>query len=180
MTYPQQGYPQPGFYPPASTANPATSAFAAVFGLLVAASLVVVNIDFFNHLGGAGLGDLPGSITTIVMIRFGAAAILLLGAVIVAFRKLPGAIILALGAVAGIAAVLLYPVMLGNALGRTVDFGEYLKLVFKFDGTSSTFSAIALMGSPLVLVLAIIPPTLKWLRGSRADAFAQPGYQQQW
>lgn len=184
----QQGYPQPqpGFYPPAEppgrAASPATAAFAAVLGLLAAAALIVVNIGLFNDLSdaGLGLGDVPGAYTTIVVIRFGAAVVLLLGAVLVLARKVVAAVILAIGGLAGVAAVLLYPVLLSGVGPGAGDFGEYLKAVFTFDGTTSTFTAIALIVSPIVLILAVLPPTLNWLRSGRADAFAPPAHPAGW
>jgi hypothetical protein len=44
--------------------------------------------------------------------------------------------------------------------------GDYLKAIFKFEETQATFSAIALIASPLALILSVLPPTLKYLRGS--------------
>jgi hypothetical protein len=191
MSYPQQGYPQQpqvpqgypqqptAYYPPAApppapgSASPATAVIGLVLGLLAAAALIVVGVQLLNLVpDGVGLSDWPSEFTTVLVTKFAAAAILLVGALLVALRKVPGAVILALGGAAGVAAILLDPVVLGG------DFGEYLKAVFKFDGTESTFRAIALMTSPLVLILAILPPTFTWLRGSRADAVPQYAPQQ--
>jgi hypothetical protein len=198
MSYPQQGYPQqpqapqgypqqpPAYYPPAAppppsgSASPATAVIGLVLGLLAAAALIVVAVHLLTLLDGASLGDLPSQFTTVLVTKFAAAAILLVGALIVALRKVPGAVILALGGAAGVAAMLLDPVIMGSLNPRFGDFGEYLKDLFSFNGTDSTFGAIALITSPLVLILAILPHTLKWLRGSRADAVPQyapqPGY----
>lgn len=194
MSYPQQGYPQqpqgypqqpPAYYPPAApspagSASPATAVIGLVLGLLAAASLIVVAVHLLTLLDGASLGDLPSQFTIVLVTKFAAAAILLIGALIVALRKVPGAVILALGGAGGAAAMLLDPVIMGSLNPRFGDFGDYIKDLFSFNGTDSTFGAIALVTSPLVLILAILPPTLKWLRGSRADAAPryapQPGY----
>lgn len=180
MSY-QQGYPQQqNTYqaaPPAAPsrgASPAMAILAAVLGLVAAAALAIVN---FKRLGdlppGAGFGDLPGAYKTVVILWFGAALILVIGAIIVFVRKTAGAFVLVLGGLAGIAAVLLYPVILGDAIGIKIEMGEYLKEVFKFDGTESTFSAVALIASPLALIDAILPPSLRWLRGGgRTNEFA--------
>lgn len=196
MSY-QQGYPQQqqpsgmyqqGGYPPPPTsggANPAMAIIAAVLALVAAASLVVVNMKRLGDLpSGVSFGDLPGQYKTVVILWFGAALILLVGVILVFVRQLAGAFITVLGGLAGIAAVLLYPVIIGDALGVKIDMGDYLKEVFKFDGTESTFSAIALIASPLALILAILPPTFAYLRGSRAGADQYPpppqqGYPQQ-
>ena len=189
MTYQQgQGYPQQqqpsgmyqqGGYPPppttSSPANPATAIIAAVLALVAAASLVVVNLKRLGDLpSGLGFGDLPGQYKTVVILWFGAALILLVGVILLFVRQVAGAIITLLGGLAGIAAVLLYPVIIGDALGVKIPMGDYLEEVFKFDGTESTFSAIALIASPLALILAILPPTFAYLRGNRGVDPYQP------
>jgi hypothetical protein len=181
MSYPQ-GYPPPqGYYqqPVVTGANPATAVIGAVLGLLMAASLAVVNFDFLGDLrDGVGLSDLPKEVTIMVIIRFVAAGLAVIAAVIVLIRKVAGAIVLAAAGLAGVLAVLLWPVLLGNVNPRLGDLGDYLTGIFHFDSPQSTFSAIALIASPLVLILAVVPPTLKYLRGSAA--FPQQGYPQGW
>lgn len=191
MSY-QQGYPQKqpsGMYqgggqaaPSGGGGNPATAIIAAVLALAAVAALLVVNFKRLGDLpSGLGFGDLPGPYKTVVILWFGAALILLVGAIIVFVRKLAGAFVVVLGGLAGIAAVLLYPVILGDALGIEIKMGDYLEEVFKFDGTESTFSAIALILSPLALILAILPPTLNYLRGPGNDVsqYPQQSYPQQ-
>jgi hypothetical protein len=68
--------------------------------------------------------------------------------------------------VIGAAIILLYPILLKDFLPPTYGMVDYLKDVFKFDETQATFSAIALIASPLALILSVLPPTLKYLRGS--------------
>ena len=188
MSY-QQGYPQQPAsgayqtgYPeePSRGANPASAIIAAVLALAAAAGLVVVNVKSLSDLpSGLGFGDLPSQFKTVVILWFGAALILLVGAAVVLARKVAGAFVVVLGGLAGIAAVLLYPVILGDALGIKIGIGDYLKEVFKFDSTEATFTAIALIASPLALILAILPPTLSYLRGSGGSQFPQQNYPQQ-
>lgn len=177
MSY-QQSYPQqpssyqPG-YPsaPSRGGNPALAIVAMVLGLAAGASLVVLNIDFFDQLRGAGFGDLPGEMKTVVILRFAGAAVLLVGLIIMMFRKVTGAFVLALGALVAIAAILLYPVLLKDFVPDGLTYGDYLKEIFKFNDTQATFAAIALIASPLAFIDAILPPTLNWLRGGRGDDF---------
>ena len=195
MSY-QQGYPQQqpsgmyqGGYPeePSRTGNPATAIIAAVLGLVAAAALVVLTLDVLNTLpDSAGFGDLPGELQTVLILRVAAAVVLLTGLIIVLFRKLAGAFVLVLGALVAIAAILLYPVLLKDFFPG-LTFGDYLEAIFKFDGAQTTYAAITLIAAPLALIVAILPPTLNYLRGSRDDdhprfpqqTYPQQGYPQQ-
>jgi hypothetical protein len=180
--YPQQQPAYPGY--PGQTgggSSPAVAIIAALLALVAAAGLVVVNMKTLSDLpSGVGFGDLPSQFKTILIIWFAAALILLVGAIIVVARKIAGAFIVVLGGLAGIAAVLLYPVILGDALGVKIEMGKYLEELFKFKTTEDTFAAIALIASPLALILAILPPTLSYLRGrSGQDQHPQQTYPQQ-
>jgi hypothetical protein len=178
MSYqPNQGYPpqpqQQGYYgdqaQPSST-NPTTAILAALLGIITSAALVVLSVDVLSS--GASFSDLTSEGKTILILRFAAAAVLLLGAILVFVRKVAGAIILLLGALGALAAILLYPVLVD------VPFGTYLEVVFKFGETQSTFSAITLIAAPLALIFAILPPTLRHLKGS-GSAAADVGYHPQ-
>ncbi|HEV2778283.1 MAG TPA: hypothetical protein VGX25_02685 [Actinophytocola sp.] len=173
---PQGAYPggPAGYSEPERRTNPTVAIIAAVLGLAAAAGLVVAAVKNLEIVpDGLGFGDWPGEFKTLVIVRFAAAAVLLIGAVIVFARKLAGAIVLVLGGLAGIAGILLFPVLLD------LKIGDFLEAVFQFDGAEATFSAITLIASPLALILAILPPTLSYLKGSTAtrhDGFAQqPG-----
>jgi hypothetical protein len=178
MSY-QQGYPQQqpptGLYqggnpaPPSRGANPAMTIIAAVFGLVAAASLVVLDVHLFTDEmpRGKGFGDLTGEYKTLVILRFAAALILLTGIILMLARKLAGAILLIIGALAAMAAILVVPVLLKDvfdALG--LGFADYLDDLFKFANVQQTFAALALVTAPLALIAAILPPTLRYLRGS--------------
>lgn len=188
MSY-QQGYPQQqpsgmyqgGGYPPEAGggSNPATAIIAAVLALVAAASLVVINVHFFSELlGDAGFGDLPGEMKTIVIVRFAGAAVLLAGLIVVLFRKTAGAFLVIVGALVALAAILLYPVLLKDFF-PALNFGDYLKNLFEFDGPQATFAAITLIAAPLALIMSILPPTFEYLRGSGTDDYPQQTYPQQ-
>jgi hypothetical protein len=189
MSY-QQGYPQqqppPGMqqsgYPAApSRGNPATTIIAAVLGLVAAVALVVLNVHLFTDevSPGMGFGDLRGEFKTLVILRFAGALLLLTGLVLMLARKLAGAILLVIGALVGAAAILVVPMLLKDvfdALG--LGFGDYLSDLFKFANVQQTFAALALIAAPLALIVAILPPTLRYLRRARGgDDF--PQYPQQ-
>jgi hypothetical protein len=170
MSY-QHGYQQqpqgayPGSYPePEERRNPALAIVAGLLGLVAAAALVVINVELFNLLEGAP-DEVFGEFTPIIIVRFAAAGLLLIGAIIVFIRKLAGAFVLVLGGLAGIAAILLFPVLLSDVAPDGLTFGDYLESLFQFEETQETFSAVALIASPLVIILAILPPTLNYLRG---------------
>src|SRR5882762_2218218 len=111
----QQGYPQQpqpagmyqGGYPtgPSGRGNPAMTIIAAVLGLVAAAALVVLNVHLFTDEmpKGMGFGDLTGEFKTLVILRFAGALILLAGLVLMLVRKLAGAILLIIGALAAMA-----------------------------------------------------------------------------
>lgn len=200
MSYQQQGYPQQqpqqpqqmggyqsGGYPAADGPSPVLAVIAGILGLVAAAAMVVSNVKVMNN-DGFSFSDMPGSFKTIFILRFAAALLLLIGTILVFLRKLAGAIMLVLGAVAAIAAVVLFPVLLKNDIPG-LDMGEYYKVLFKFklgeeDLLGVGWSAIALIAAPLTLIAAILPPTLNYLKGSRSDVdsgFGTPpgGYPQQ-
>jgi hypothetical protein len=194
MSYQQQGYPQQqpqqpprmggyqsGGYPAADSPSPAVAVIAGILGLVATAGLIVATVKSMSLFSDLGLsfGDLPGKVKTLLILGFAAAAVLLIGAIVVFLRKLAGAIILVIGGLAGIAAVVMYPVLLPGG-----DFGEFFKEMFKFPDAQATFLVVALIASPLTLIAAILPPTLNYLKGSRSDVdsgFGTPpqGYPQQ-
>ncbi len=180
MSY-QQGYPQQqhsgGTYSAEAGrggGNPGLAIIAAVFGLVAAAALVVLNVSDLQDFGGS-IGDLPGEAMTILIGRGAGALILLVGVILVFVRKVAGAILIALGGVVGVAIVLLYP----NILGISIGMVDYLEVIFKFEETQATFSAIALIASPLALIVSLLPPTLKYLRGRSGSSDYDLDYPQQ-
>jgi len=96
-------------------------------------------------------------------------------------RKVAGAILIIIGALVSVVGVFLYPLMVSSlAGGRTIDFGAYLGSLFKFGGAEQTVFALTLVCGPLAFIFAIIPPTLRHLRGGGgADSSYGDPYQQQ-
>lgn len=199
MSY-HQGYPQqtqnffqPGYQPslpepfpePEPRTNPATAIIGALLGLTAAATLVVVALEVLTSLPeGFGFGDLPGGTRTLLHLRAAAAGVLVIGAILVLVRRLFGAVLLLLGAGGAIASVVLYPALLAEA-GSDIGLAAYLKTVFRFQTTEATFTALTLIVSPLALIFAILPPTLRHLRsrssgGPVADSRRDPPHQTGW
>lgn len=178
--YPQQPYPQQP-YPQQNADNPLGAVIAAVFGLLATGALVALNVDFFGEFpDGLGFGDLPGELKTLVIIRFAAAVVLLIGAILVFARKLAGAFLLLGGGLFGIACVLLYPTLASVPPFVTIPFDLYFEELFKFADPMPIFSFATLLTSLVTLLMAVLPPTLRYLKGSAA-ANPYAGYSQpQW
>jgi hypothetical protein len=188
VSYPQQGgYPQQpyngGGYPTASTGgrtNPATAIIAALLALVVAGAEVYILVNLFDAIGDFSNVDAKG--WAVIGTDAAAGLLLLLGTMFTLGRKMAGAVLIILGAILGIVGFFLYPVL---AIGGSF-IGQYLELVFKFASTDAIIQVVTLIGSPLALIFAIIPPTLNHLRGNRDDAYAASdpypnsgGFQQQ-
>jgi hypothetical protein len=166
MSYQPQGYPQqqhPGDQPlAAASTSPVTAVIAAILALGAAAALAVLGFDFLSDVPeGVSFSDFPSELKTVLILDFAAAAVLLIGAILVLARKLAGAVILVIGALAGITAILVVPPL------ADASFSDYFEEMFKFDSTGATMSALALILSPLALIVALLPPTLRYVRGSR-------------
>lgn len=172
MTYPQQGgYPQPfpqqPYHPgPSGGANPATAVIAGILAILIAVFEGVV-LGYWFSLGS--LGDMPGQVVTVVALEALVALVLLIGAIMMFARKTAGAVLTIVGAVIAAAGVLLEPVMLG--IGR---YGRYMEALFQLDTAATLFRVLTLFAAPVVLILAVLPPTFKYLRSSRGSH--SPGY----
>jgi hypothetical protein len=188
--YGQQGGQQGGYgqggggynYPAQSSGNAATAIIAGILGIVAAILVVISAIKYTTSLGdGVSLGDLPGEFTTIVISLYAAGVICVIGAIITFVRKIAGAFILVFGAIVVAAAILLQPALVSSAVeglgGAAPSFGDFFSELFKFDDTVSACEASALICAPLILIFAVIPPTLNWLRSSGAAAHG--GYQQQ-
>ncbi|MFD1047219.1 hypothetical protein ACFQ1S_17530 [Kibdelosporangium lantanae] len=179
MSYPQQQYPGGGYTPASGGGtNPATAIIAALLALAVAAFQIVFLVKSFGD--GLSLGDLPAQ----VLITYGVTAVggllSLLGAMFTFGRKVAGAVLVVIGALVSVAGVFLFPVMFSSAVGGgSIPFGTYLESLFKFGGAEQTVFALTLICGPLAFIFAIIPPTLRHLRGGGADTSYGDPYQQQ-
>ena len=169
------GYPQ---QPPRST-NPATAIIAGILGLGLVAALTVAAVDFTDSIANGNLGDLPGEFLTILIGLYAIAAIGLIGAILVFVRKVAGAFLLLTAALLTLVLILLEPTLIEGAVGKGPSFGDFFEDMFKFDSGFASGQAIGLIIAPIVLIFAIIPPTLKYLKGSANKYPGYDPYQQQ-
>ncbi|WP_318306187.1 hypothetical protein [Amycolatopsis solani] len=116
------------------------------------------------------LGALPG----LVLVDFAgylvAGLVLLLGSLATLFRATAGAVLLGVGALLAIGALLMEPVSMGVPLARFAD------AMFTRGGLAMLDRVGLATLSVLVLVLAFLPPTFRYLRYRAAlPALAGPG-----
>lgn len=180
MSYPQQQYPGGGYTPASGGGtNPATAIIAALLALAVTAFQIIFLV---KTLGDGSLSKLPAQL----YVALGATAVggllSLLGAMFTFGRKVAGAILVIIGALVSIAGVFLFPLMVSSLAGGrgSVPMGRYLESLFQFGGAEQTVFALTLIVGPLAFIFAIIPPTLRYLRGGGADVSYADPYQQQY
>ena len=152
--------------------NSAATVLAGIVGLVAAAGLVGAALVFIGRNlvePALSLGDLGGRYTLLLVVRFAVALALVLGAILTLMGKIAGAHILAVGGVLGALAVVTYPYLLGpELLPPGFDLGDYLSLLFRFPHAEYTFSVVALVASPLALIIAVLPATRRQLRAPAA------------
>lgn len=168
--YAQQQGPANGQPAPQRRPSGATAVLAGLLGLLVAGVIAYVPIQVFIALpSGFSIGDLPGKALVYICVALAAGFCLLLGALMAFFRAFAGAILLILGALLTITAILL-------EASLNSSFGGYFQAVFSFAGLDEIVRAAAVIGAPLVLLLAVLPPTFKYLRyrPSAPQVYGQP------
>jgi hypothetical protein len=169
--YPQQ-YPQ---QPPLHSPNGATAIIAALLGLGLAGIVGYLPVYVFIDIpAGASIGDLPGEALTILGLYFGAAIVLLLGAVVTLFRGVFGAVLLIIGALVALASVLLEPALLYESA-----YGLFFDLMFQFLADAAFVRVGAIVLAPIVLLFAALRPTFKYLSHKpvpRNPYAQQPGY----
>ncbi|RZQ63530.1 hypothetical protein [Amycolatopsis suaedae] len=162
--YQAQQPPPPGYgygYPAAQQSRPGggTAITAAIFGLFAAIASAYIPIRAFIVLpSGAGIGDLPGEVLTVLALYLGAALLLLIGALVTFFRAVFGAILLILGSVLTLTSIMLEP-----ALFPMSRFDRYFEAIFTFDSEPAIWHFAALVLGVLTLLFAILPPTFKYL-----------------
>ncbi len=136
-----------------------TAILAGLLGLAaaVAAGYVPVRI-FLDMPAEFSLGALPGWVLVDLAAYLGAGLVLLLGALTTLFRATAGAILLGLGALLAIGALLMEPLSVGVPLARFAD------AMFTHGGFAMV-DRVGLAGlAVLVLILALLPPTFRYLR----------------
>ncbi|KFU82692.1 hypothetical protein SAMN04489729_6197 [Amycolatopsis lurida] len=165
--YPPQGYPAPGAYPPGPMRQPsgATAIIAGILailgGLWFLAGLVSHIIELSDYfisflLVGAAL-DLVS------------AALLLGGGIMLLLRKRAGRVLTVIGAASAIGFVAL------TFLLRAFDVHYH----FSYSGVTLFFGFgwllfVVLIPAIATLVLALVPPTVRWLAAKPQAGAAQP------
>lgn len=192
MGYPQQNWQQGGggYYPPGrpliDSGSPALAAIGGIVGLGVAGVLGTETILLLSDLDAAP--SLPGGWTAMIILHFVVAGLALLGAILVFARQVAGAFVLMASAVLAVAVLLLDPVMaeevwftmLGALPGFTPsgNYGAYFQAMFEFGNEQAVLRFIALVLGVILVIIAVLPPSLNWLRGSRSQGYSQ--YPQTW
>jgi hypothetical protein len=184
--YPQQGYPGPG-YPAPEQGSPALAVITGVIGLGIAGMLTWQTLDLMSILDGV---PVPDTWTVMNIAHFAVAGILLLGAVLVFARLVAGAVILMIGAALTLAALLTAPLYVDEVAFSMFDLssppsfiptgeaGDYYRALFEFANTQGTLRFIALVLGVILLITALLPPSLNWLRRPRQNGYStqQPGW----
>jgi len=199
MSY--QGYPQQpqgnwqggGYYPPQQPGfapkpgSPALAVIAGIIGIGLAGVFAYQTIDLLADVSDAS-GDMPGGWVTMIILHFVVAGFGLLGAILVFARQVAGAFVLLAAATFAIVVLILDPAMAegvwASMLGAlptvepTGDFSAYFQAMFEFGNEQAVLRFIGLVLGVLLLIIAALPPSLNWLRGSRNSGYSQ--YQQGW
>ncbi|HKS44657.1 MAG TPA: hypothetical protein VJT49_05990 [Amycolatopsis sp.] len=148
------------------------SGVTAVLGGLVALALAGVLgylpiTDFVDY----GISDLPDHTKISDALYFGAAILLLLGALMTFLRLLAGSVLLLAGGLATIAAVVAEPLLI-----HPYAFVEFFDRVFRFVPNAAFVRIGGIVGGPLVVLLAAQPSTFRYLRYRPPDAGYGPPY----
>jgi hypothetical protein len=140
--------------------NGVTAIVGGILALAVAALTGYIPINFFIHIqSGFSIGDLPVKALGYLAIFLSAALFLLMGALVTFFRSIVGAILLLIGSLVAVAGILYEPTLTSNS-----DYGAYLSAVFSLRTFDLTVRAVMIVLTPLVLILAALPPTFEYLR----------------
>jgi hypothetical protein len=160
--YQQHAERQPG---------PALAVIAAAVGLALAGTLVWQTIDLMSMIDGEGL---PGTWGSTNVVHLTVAGIVLLSAALVFARVLAGAYLLCSGAMTALAALLVLPALVeGIAFSMTSarpgfvptgGYGDYVRAMFEFGNVQAVLRFVALVLAAVLVVIALLPPSLGWLR----------------
>lgn len=132
---------------------------AGVLGFLLAFSVGYVPSELFIAIpSGFSLDLLPAGVLADLGIYFGASIFLLIGAIVVFFRSVVGAVLLLTGALAAFVAIAAEPALVQGG------YGSYLDYVTSFRDLPAVARAVDVAGSLVVFVLAALPATFRYLR----------------
>jgi hypothetical protein len=155
-----RGYPVSHSHSYSSTRpSGVTAILAGLLGFAAAAASGYVPVKIFLDMPAEfSLGALPNWVLVDLGAYLGAGLVLLLGGLATLFRATAGAVLLGLGALLAVGALLMEPLSVGVPLARFAD------AMFTHGG----FAMIDRVGlaalAVLVLILAFLPPTLRYLR----------------
>ncbi len=190
--YPQQqgwqgGYQQPPMgYAGPNQSGPGLAITTGIVGLGVGGVLLTQTIMLMSDISEAP--DLPTGWLVMNILHFAVVAFALLGAILVFVRQIAGAFLLLTAAVLTVAVLLADPAlaeglfftMLGSLpdFEPSGDYGNYFKAMFEFGNEQAVLRVVALALGVVLLITAVLPPSLNWLRGS--DRSAGHPYPQGW
>lgn len=191
MSYPDY-QPGGGYYPqqyaPERVGSPAAAVVAAIVGLGLAGVLAWQDFHLLELVGRAE-GQMPDDWLVMIISTFAIAFVTLVGAVLVFARQVAGAFILLGSALLTIVAIgtapflapgvgaTMFDVDAPNPTGFTVLYYEEL-FNFHFGTTQATLRFVTLVLSLVLMIVAVLPPSLNWLRGGREDGYSaqRPGW----
>ena len=163
------GYPVPqpgpayGHAPQERRPSGVTAVLAAIFGLVLSGLVGYVPIHTFIGMpSGYSIGDLPGKVLVLLGVYLLTAMLLLIGALATFFRSLAGGILLLAGSLLTIAVILVEPLIIQGG-----KYDAYFKYLFGFDDVGAVIGVASLAVSPVLFLLAVIPPTFRYLRYRR-------------
>ncbi len=190
--YPQQnwqGYQQPpmGYVgPDPNQSGPGLAVTSGIVGLGAGGVLLTQTIMLMSDVSEAP--ELPTGWLVMNIMHFVVVAIALLGAVLVFTRQIAGAFLLMTSAVLTVAVLLLDPALAEGLFFTMVgslpdfepsgDYGNYFTAMFEFGNEQAVLRFVALVLGVVLLIIAVLPPALNWLRGS--DRNARHPYGQGW
>lgn len=177
QAYMAQAYPEPRL----RRGSPALAILSAIVGLGIAGTLVWQTLELLDLTDDV---ELPGGWSAMVIAHFVIAGIAFIGAVLVFARLVAGAFLLMLSAVLTIGVVLAAPliaegvaVLMVSAIPtdatspETLYFHELFE--FEFDNSQATLRFAALALGVILLITAMLPPSLKWLRRPRQNDYSE-------
>jgi hypothetical protein len=176
-----------GYHQPQQpSGSPGLAVTAGILGIGLAGCLGYATIDLIGQIPD-GM-NIPGGYTAMFVLHFLVAALGLLGAILVFARQVAGAfVLLATGLLAVVAIVVdplmaegLWVLLLGDlpSLTPTGDYSAYWEAMFEFGNEQAVLFFVSLCLGAVLLVIAALPPSLNYLRGSSRGQ-AGYGYPQQ-
>ncbi|SFB59867.1 hypothetical protein SAMN05216266_12481 [Amycolatopsis marina] len=157
-----QGMGSVGYPPrlPPRNPNGATAIIAGLLGLALCGLVGYLPVYTFIEIpSGISIGDLPGEALTVLGLYLAAAILLLIGAVVTLFRSVVGAVLLIIGATLALTSVLLEPALLYRS-----EYGMFFEMTFQFESDTAFSRVGAIVLAPIVLLLAALPPTFRYLK----------------